>query len=188
MKYNIIYADPPWQYANYNYEKTKKGNKAKRGSRKEYPTMSIDDIKKIPVQDIADDNCVLFIWVTSAHLPYVFDIIKTWGFEYKTIGFNWVKKNKVSDSLFFGMGSYTRQNSEFCLIATKGKLERISKSVHQVIMTPIEEHSKKPDIIRDKIIELYGDLPRIEMFSRQRKEGWHSWGNEVENDIELVVK
>jgi N6-adenosine-specific RNA methylase IME4 len=109
-----------------------------------------------------------------------FDVIKSWGFEYKTCAFTWVKKNKKSDSWFWGMGRWTRANSELCLLATKGNPKRISASVHSIIDTPIEGHSKKPDITKDRIIQLVGDLPRIELFARQSSVGWDVWGNEVE--------
>lgn len=114
-----------------------------------------------------------------------FDVIKAWGFEYKTVAFTWVKRNKKSPSWFWGMGRWTRANGELCLMATKGKPKRISASVSQIIDTPIEAHSKKPDIVRTKIVELLGDLPRLELFAREKKEGWDVWGNEIENSIEL---
>jgi N6-adenosine-specific RNA methylase IME4 len=178
-KYNVIYADPPWQYNNYNYARTKDGRRAKRGVAKEYGVMNIEDIKQLPVQDISDDNCILFLWVTFPLLYEGLDTMKAWGFEYKTCGFNWIKKNKVSDSLFWGMGNWTRSNSELCLLGVKGKPERMSASVHQVVLSPIDKHSKKPDIVRDRIVELCGDVPRIELFARQYVPGWDVWGNEV---------
>lgn len=178
-KYQIIYADPPWQYKNYNYATTLTGIKAKRGVVKEYPTMSIEAIKSLPVHEIVDDNCVLFIWVTFPLIQEGFDTIKAWGFNYKTLGFNWIKRNKNAPSWFWGMGNWTRSNSEICLMATNGKPKRASAKVHSVIDTPIERHSKKPDITRDKIVELCGDLPRIELFARQKFDGWDCWGNEV---------
>ena len=179
-KYNIIYADPPWSYR----DKALAGN---RGACCKYPVMSIEDICKLNIKEIVADNCVLFIWVTMPKLNECFDVIKSWGFEYKTCAFTWVKKNKKSDSWFWGMGSWTRANAELCLLATKGKPTRVSAKVHSIIDTPIEEHSKKPDIVRDKIVELCGDLPRIELFARQKTEGWDVWGNEVESDINLSV-
>ena len=106
------------------------------------------------------------------------ETIKRWGFTYKTCGFNWIKKNKKSDSLFWGLGYWTRANSEICLLATKGNPKRVSKSVHQVCVSRIREHSRKPDEIRDKIVELCGEIPRIELFARQHAEGWDCWGNE----------
>jgi len=107
------------------------------------------------------------------------DTIKSWNFKYKTCAFSWVKKNKKSDSLFWGLGYYTRSNNEICLLATKGKPKRISSSVHQVVLDKIREHSRKPDCVRDRIVQLCGDLPRIELFARQRVDGWDCWGNEV---------
>lgn len=119
------------------------------------------------------------MWVTFPCLLEGLKTIKAWGFDYKTCGFCWIKTNKKQNTPFWGMGYWTRANAEICLIAIKGKISRISKSVHQVIMSPIEEHSKKPDIVRDKIVELVGDLPRIELFARQYADGWDCWGNEV---------
>ena len=172
-KYNIIYADPAWSYKVWS----KKGQG--RSAEHHYSTMNIDDIKNLPIQNITDENCILFIWVTFPLLKDSFDVIESWGFTYKTVGFTWVKKNKKTDSWFWGMGHWTRANAELCLIATKGTIKRQSASVHQVIDTPIEKHSKKPDVVRDKIVELVGDLPRIELFARETADGWDSWGNEV---------
>lgn len=141
--------------------------------------MTINDICKLPVEKIADKSCALFMWATFPNLEYAFQVLNAWGFTYKTIAFVWVKQNKKSDSLFWGMGFWTRANAEICIIATKGKPKRISASVHQIIMSRIEEHSKKPSVTRDKIIELIGDLPRIELFARQQTDGWDCRGNEV---------
>ena len=167
-KYQIIYADPPWKYF-------EGGNK---NQSLHYKTLSLEEIKNLEIEQLADKDCILFIWVTFPMLEKVFEVIKSWGFEYSTCGFNWVKRNKISKGWFFGLGSWTRSNSELCLIATKGKPIRFSASVSQVIDTPIEGHSKKPDCVRDKIVKLCGDLPRIELFARQKIKGWDSWGNE----------
>ncbi len=171
-KYNIIYADPPWSYK----DKALAGN---RGAGCKYETQDLNWLKQLSVNEIADKNCILFLWVTMPKLNECFDLIKSWGFEYKTVGFTWVKRNKIADSWFWGMGRWTRANSELCLIATKGKPKRINAGVHSVIDTHIEKHSKKPDITRDKILELIGDLPRIELFARNKTEGWDVWGNEI---------
>jgi N6-adenosine-specific RNA methylase IME4 len=172
-KYNIIYADPAWSFKTYS-------NKGKgRSPDKHYSVMSLQDIKDLPVQDIADDNCILFLWVTFPLLKEGFEVIDAWGFIYKTVAFNWVKKNKKTDSWFWGLGYWTRSNAELCLLATKGTIKRQSASIHQIIDTPIEKHSKKPDIVRNKIVELVGDLPRIELFARETADGWDSWGNEI---------
>lgn len=171
-KYNIIYADPPWAYKD-------KATSGKRGCSYKYDTMTIEDVKNLPVKNIADTDCVLFLWVTMPMLPECFEIIKEWGFKYKTLAFNWIKTNKKNDSLFWGMGNWTRSNSELCLLAIKGKPKRISAKVHSVVMSKIREHSRKPDEVRNRIIELFGDIPRIELFARQQVEGWDCWGNEV---------
>lgn len=171
-KYNIIYADPAWSYK----DKALAGN---RGACCKYDVMNINDIKNLPIKNISADNSILFMWVTMPKLNECFDVIKAWGFEYKTVGFTWIKQNKKSDSLFWGMGRWTRANAEVCLIATKGKPKRESAKVHSVIISKIREHSRKPDETRDRIIELCGDLPRIELFARQYADGWDCWGNEV---------
>jgi len=174
-KYQIIYVDPPWSFKTYS----KKG-KEKKSAECHYDCMTINDIYDLPVNTIAHDDCVLFLWVTFPLLQEGLETIKRWGFTYKTCGFNWVKKNKNVDSWFWGLGYWTRSNSELCLLATKGKPKRISKSVHQVCDAKILKHSEKPREIRNKIVELVGDLPRIELFARQKTEGWDVWGNEVE--------
>mgnify|MGYP003644205552 FL=1 len=176
-KYNIIYADPPWTYKVWSGK-----GKEKKSAENHYDCMDIEDIYSLPVQNIADDNCILFLWVTYPLLKEGLQTIEEWGFTYKTCGFSWVKKNKIADSFFWGLGHWTRANNEICLLATKGKPSRVSKSVHQIIYEPIREHSRKPDCARNRIIDLCGDLPRIELFARQSVDGWDSWGNEVENN------
>tara|TARA_R100001377_G_C3117718_1_gene84835 strand:+ start:36 stop:572 length:537 start_codon:yes stop_codon:yes gene_type:complete len=171
-KYNIIYADPAW-----NYETWSEG--ASRNVKGKYKTMSMKEIWDLPVKDICEKDCILFIWVTYPKLIDCIETITKWGFTYKTCGFSWIKKNKKSDSLFLGMGYWTRANNEICLLATKGKPKKISSSVRQVVLEPIREHSRKPDCVRDRIVELLGDLPRIELFARQKVTGWDSWGDEV---------
>lgn len=144
-----------------------------------YKTMSLQDICNLPVKKIADNNCILFMWVTLPKLNQFMDVIKSWGFEYKSTAFVWVKKNKISNSFFMGLGRWTRANPEICVLATKGKISRRSNKVRQLQIFPIEQHSKKPDEFRNLIIELCGDLPRIELFARQKTPGWDAWGNEV---------
>lgn len=176
-KYSIIYADPPWAYP-------ESGSKAKVHD-KHYPCMPLDDICELPVADIAADNCALFIWVTAPRLFDSLAVINAWGFEYKTIAFNWVKKNKNNDNYFLGCGSYTRSNSELCLLAVKGKMYGLKQSfsVRQVCDAKIRKHSQKPDEIRDSITELFGELPSVELFARQRFDGWDAWGNEIEREV-----
>ena len=171
-KYDIIYADPPWTYKD-------KSKSHGGGAESHYKTMNINDICSLPIQNITTDNCILFLWVTMPMLEEGLQVIKSWGFTYKTVGFTWVKQNKKSDSLFMGMGRWTRANAEICLIATKGKPKRVNAGVHSIIISHLEGHSKKPDEVRERIIDLMGDIPRIELFARQEATGWDCWGNEI---------
>lgn len=178
-KYSVIYADPPWHFKTYS----PKG--MGRSADRHYPTMSLDEIRALPVADISADDCALFLWTTMPFLQESLSVLEAWGFEYKTVAFVWVKQNKRADTLFWGMGHWTRSNVELCLLATKGQPKRISTSVHQVIVSHVEEHSKKPDEVRDRITLLMGAVPRVELFARQKVGGWDAWGNEVESDIQL---
>ncbi len=180
MKYQIIYADPPWSFKTYSDK-----GKEKKSAENHYKTMSKSDIQNLPINEIAASDSVLFLWVTFPCLKEGLELIEKWGFTYKTCAFNWVKKNKISDSWFWGLGYWTRSNSEICLLATKGNPKRISKSVHQVLDDRIMQHSKKPETARTKIVELMGDLPRIELFARNKTDGWDVFGNEVENSIDI---
>lgn len=187
-KYQIIYADPPWNLHGINKQgivtSRDSPNNPKYDHLNQYLAMSYDDIRKLPIKDMADDNCVLFVWVVDNSLPFVFDIIKEWGFEYKSVAFTWVKKTSGGKD-FFGMGQWTRKNPEMCLIAKRGTPKRVDCGVRQLHYYPIAEHSRKPVEFRTEIVKLCGDLPRIELFARQKTEGWDVWGNEVESDITL---
>lgn len=174
-KYDIIYADPPWKYNARNNLNTRFGG----GAMGHYSVMTIEQIMSLPIKDITSDNCALFLWVTYPHLIEQLEVIKAWGFEYKTLGFGWVKTNKHNDKPFFGIGYYTKSNIETCLLAVKGKMKPISNSISNVIISPKMEHSKKPDEVRDKIVQLFGNRPRIELFARQQSDDWDCWGNEV---------
>lgn len=175
-KYSLIYADPPWAYKVWS----KKGQG--RSAESHYSTMQEDDIFSLPIQNLAADDCVLFMWVTMPCLIEGLKTIEKWGFAYKTCAFTWIKQNKKSPSLFWGMGYWTRANAEICLLATRGNPKRVSAGVHSVIMSPIREHSRKPDEARDRIVELCGDLPRIELFARQSADGWDCWGDQAPDE------
>ncbi len=176
MKYSVVYGDPPWRY---------KQSKGKGVAENHYPTMSLNDICSLPIDTISHKDSVLFLWATFPMLQEALQVITAWGFTFKTVAFVWVKQNKSGNGYFFGLGHWTRSNAEICLLAVKGRPKRVSKKVHQLIVSPVEGHSKKPDMARDKIVELMGDLPRIELFARQRATGWDAWGNEVENSLSL---
>ena len=176
--YQIIYADPPWQYND------RKGNDPAMGGIT-YQTMPTTDICQLPVIDIADSNCALFLWVTMPMLPDGLQVIKSWGFEYVTCGFTWVKQNKSGMGIYSGLGHWTNGNAELCLLARRGRIVRLNKDVKQIVLSPLHEHSAKPIEVRERIIRLLGDLPRIELFARQKVDSWDCWGNEVESDVSL---
>jgi len=175
-KYNIIYADPPWHFQNWNNEN------AQTNPENHYKTMTMKDIANLPIKDIADKDCVLFMWCTDPLLHKQIPIVKDWGFEYKTVAFYWIKtnKDKIKNYYFKGPGYWTRANPEICILATKGKPKRYSGNVDRLVVSKRREHSRKPDIIRNHIIELCGDLPRIELFARTTYPGWDVWGNEID--------
>lgn len=173
-KYSVILADPPWAFRAWS-------NKGMgRSAEQHYSTMRLENIKALPVADLAAEDCVLFLWATFPMLKEALEVIDTWGFTYKTVAFTWVKENRKSPGLFWGLGYWTRANAEVCLLATRGSPKRQSAAVHQVILSPIEQHSKKPDAVRERIVALMGDVPRAELFARQETPGWDVWGNEVE--------
>ena len=190
-KYQVIYTDPPWKYGFWY-----KSEKVKRNAADHYPVMSIDEMKLLPINSLSDENSVLLMWVTYPCLEEGLILMKAWGFKYKTVAFTWVKKNKKSNTWFLGLGNYTRANAEICLLGTRGKgLKRISHSVRQVIDSSIREHSQKPDEAKDRIIELFGNLPRIELFARSSKKfenGWVNVGNgidgcDIRNSLEKII-
>jgi len=188
-KYQIILADPPWNYQDQGCQGTMANH---------YVGMYLKDIKALPINQIADKNCILFLWATYPMLKEALEVIEAWGFKYKTIAFQWIKLNKRGKGYFFGLGRWTRGNTECCLLATKGKPKRKSAKVSQIIEAPLTKHSQKPEIVRDKIIELVGDLPRIELFARKPKDelfedesfkGWDVIGNEIDGqDIRKTIE
>lgn len=176
-KYQVIYADPPWSYKD-------KSKSHGGGAESHYPCMTIDEICALNVP--SEDNSVLLLWTTFPQLEESFKVIRAWGFKYKTGAFTWVKTNK-NGSIYMGMGRHTRANAEVCLLSTKGKgVPRVSASIYNTQIHPRSRHSEKPQAFRDEIVRLYGDVSRLEMFARQKIEGWDVWGNEVDSDI--VVK
>jgi len=185
-KYQIIYADPPWKFNNKNT-----GGSLKSGADAHYPTMTLDSICTLDIKKIADENCALFMWWVGSMPIEALTVVDAWGFTLKTMtGFTWVKLTK-NQKLAFGMGFWTRQGSENCLIAVRGNIKRIDAGIRNVIIEEDtgfyinEAHSKKPPIFRERITELMGDIPRVELFARERFEGWHAWGNEVNSDIKI---
>ena len=170
----MIYADPPWRYQR---------SAVQGAAEKHYPTMGIDELCALPVADLAAPDSVLFMWATFPQLPEALRLIKAWGFQYKSVAFVWLKQNRKSEGWFYGLGFWTRGNAEVCLLATRGHPKRQAANVHQFIISPIREHSRKPEEAREKIVALMGDVPRVELFARQSPPGWDVWGNEVESTL-----
>tara|TARA_E500000305_G_C3911388_1_gene183572 strand:- start:166 stop:681 length:516 start_codon:yes stop_codon:yes gene_type:complete len=164
-KYRTIYADPPWNEVG--------GGKIKRGADRHYSLMKTADIKALPVQDIADDECWLYMWVTNNYLKDGLDIMEHWGFRYVT-NIVWAKTS-------FGLGYYFRGQHEICLFGVKGKLKPQVRNESTLILKPKDKHSKKPEEFYEKI-ENVSHAPYIELFARNIRDGWDSWGNEVENN------
>lgn len=179
-QYEVIYADPPWPYK----DKAQAGN---RGVEFKYPVMTEKQIKGLQVDRLCAENCALFMWCTPPRMPLAFEVLRAWGFAYKTIAFTWVK-TRSEGKLHWGMGNWTRANPEHVLLGIRGKPKRIDAGVHSVVMSELRKHSEKPPEVRDRIVQLVGDVPRIELFSRVKPVGWDTWGNQVENDVELVQR
>jgi len=186
-RYTIIYADPPWFYGGELWNRG--------GAESHYTTQDTDWIARLPVGNIADWNSVCFMWATMPRLPEAIFCLRAWGFEYKTVAFTWVKMNENTGRPYFGMGSYTRANAELCLLGTRGQIpDRQDKGVSQLIVCPVSDHSRKPDEARERIVKLYGDVPRIELFARteeglfDRHVGWDVWGNECRQNAEREVR
>lgn len=177
--YRVIYADPPWTFATYS----RKGKG--RSPEAHYDCMTLDDIKALPVADWAADDCVLLLWTTDPLLEKAFDVVRAWGFTYKTVGFYWAKLQRNASPLMFdgssfftGMGFWTRANPEPCLLATRGKPKRRSADVRKLVVSPRREHSRKPEEMYERI-EALCDGPYLEMFARSSRPGWDSWGVEA---------
>jgi N6-adenosine-specific RNA methylase IME4 len=180
-KFKVIYADPPWEFKVYS------GKGKQRSAERYYDTESLEGIKALPIKELADDDCVLFLWGVCPELPGALDVIKAWGFDYKTIGFVWVKTVSAADNpidgegrLSWGLGYWSRANVELVLLATKGKPQRMAKDVHQVVIEPVGQHSVKPEKVAQRIESLLNG-PYLELFARRPRKGWTVWGEELEH-------
>jgi N6-adenosine-specific RNA methylase IME4 len=171
-KYGVIYADPPWAFRNWSA----KG--MGRNAISHYDCVSFEQLAKLPVSALAAEDCALFLWAVDPLLDKAFDLIRAWGFEYKTVGFYWVKQNRQSAGFFTGLGYWTRANPEQCLLATRGEPRRLNKDVRKLVVSPRREHSRKPDCVRERIERLVSG-PYLELFARETKQGWNCWGNQV---------
>jgi len=179
-KYNIIYADPPWHFSSKELQKY--NGKRFTSMEKHYKTQSKDWIKQLPVLNIVKNDCALFLWTTDAHMKEAIETMESWGFKYITIAFVWEKKT-VTGKTVHNLGAWTMKNYEMCLLGTRGTMLKYKKvnNIPQKVEELRGKHSKKPGKVRKNIELLFGDLPRIELFAREKTEGWDVWGNEVED-------
>ena len=203
-KYSLIYADPPWAY----------GNTISNGAAVDhYSTMQLIDLKRLPVWELAAENAVLTMWYTGTHNQEAMELAEAWGFTVRTMKlFTWVKLNQLAElritkalaegdvADFYDFldllnaetrmngGNHTRANTEDVLIATRGAgLERKHAGIKQVVYSPLGAHSEKPWEVRHRLELLYGDVPRIELFSRSAAQGWNHWGNQCATaSVELI--
>ena len=182
--YQIIYADPPWSFSSKELQKY--GGERFTSMDKHYPTQNKDWIKDLPVKIIADKDCALFLWTTDAHIKEAIETMKSWGFRYITVAFVWSKQTHTGIKSWT-LGAWTLKNCELCLLGTKGFMlkHKSCNKVRQLVEADKTKHSKKPEKVRESIELLFGGLKRIELFARQKTEGWDVWGNEVDSDIEL---
>ncbi len=185
-KYKIILADPPWQFTGLGSKGIRSG--AMRKDKPElhrnipieekYPTMSVEELKELPIERICANDCVLFMWTTDSHLPFAIEIMEAWGFRYATIAFVWLKKTTTGKQVCY-YGYWTMKGMELCLLGRKGKPKPEVHNIRQITPAKRREHSRKPDVVRKKIVALMGNIPRIELFAREKVNGWDCCGNEI---------
>ena len=184
-----ILADPPWHFRARTALQV--GNwTSRRDAEKHYAVMGVDDIAALPVKDIAAKDAHLFLWTTGPCLRQSFDVMEAWGFRYSAVAFTWIKLKRshnplqlritptIEGDLHVGLGLTTRKNAEFVLLGRRGNARRLAKDVREIVMAPVREHSRKPDEVARRI-ERYCAGPYIELFARETRPGWTSWGDET---------
>lgn len=184
-----VLADPPWRFATYSDKgrgrspdgrwRDGQGNRWRADGPRHYETMSISEIMALPVADVCAPDCALFLWTTDPMLPVSLDVGAAWGFKYQTVGFYWVKQTKLGKRWHMGMGHWTRANPELCLLFTRGRPKRLSRGVRKLIESSVREHSRKPDEAHERIEALVAG-PYLEIFARQQRPGWTTWGDQAE--------
>ena len=180
MKYDIIYADPPWDYKGQKQHAGASGPTT-GGAIAHYPTMVLKDLKQLPIANLCNDNALLFMWTSSPHLDQAIDLMPAWGFKYVTVAFVW-------DKMRVNPGYYTMSQCELVILGKRGKIPtpRGQRNVHQYVQQKRGRHSAKPNEIRKRIVEMFPTQKKLELFARVKTDGWHTWGNEIENDIEVI--
>jgi len=176
-EYQIILADPPWDYQG-QVQHNGKGGKDTGGAIKHYPTLTVAEMKTLPIGNLADKDCLLFMWSSSPHLDQAIELGKSWGFEWATVAFVWDKQKT-------NPGYYTLSSCELCLVFKKGKIPtpRGSRKERQLLSVLRGRHSEKPEEVRERIERMFPSQAKLELFARKKVEGWDSWGNEIESDL-----
>lgn len=183
--FGAILADPPWPFATWSPKGSGRSGEA------HYGTMSHQDIENMPVLSLANPDAVLFLWVVQTQIPQAVKLIDAWGFTFKSVAFSWVKGEGLPmfpDDITtqIGMGMWTRSEFEQCWLATRGKPKRLDAGVRQVLLEKRREHSRKPDGIHDRIERLIAG-PYLELFARQKRQGWTTWGNQTDKFKPIVT-
>ncbi len=179
--FSLIFADPPWRYRD-------SCDAGSRGACHKYGVMTVDELAGLDVESIAAPDCLLALWWVAPMPEEALAVVRAWGFTLRTMkGFTWHKRTRNGHS-HFGMGHWTRANTEDCLFATRGSPKRIDAAVRQFIDAPVLRHSEKPAEARTRLVQLMGDVPRIELFARTKSPGWAAWGNEVASDVVIPTK
>ena len=187
-RFSVLLADPPWHFQNWGGNKPDQIVDRGRGAQRHYPTMSNVNICLLPVESMVEENAALFLWACWPLLPEALRVIEAWGFEYKSLAWVWVKARPSGFGFHFGMGYYTRANTEPCLLAVRGKMPVVAHDVQALIYSPVREHSRKPNEQYQKIERLCPDASYLEMFARRKPLGnWSFWGNEIESDVEIAA-
>lgn len=174
--YQLILADPPWQFKTYSAK-----GKEKKSPENHYNTMDLEDIKNMPVKDIVAKDALCAMWCIDSMIPHALEVMEAWDFKMINVLFYWHKVTKDYKNPAFGLGYYTRKSMELCILGKRGKgLKVLNKGIRQAIVEPIREHSRKPDCTHERLEKMFGDIKRLELFARQNKDGWDTWGNEVD--------
>lgn len=178
--FGTLYLDPPWRFENFSKDP---GDRAPP-----YPTMPMDEIKALPLVDLVRRDCWLHCWTSGPYLAETIKCLQIWGFRYSSISFTWVKLKRKGEGFHKGLGKTTRKNTELVLLAKIGSPPILSRPDellvtedpdHEVFISRLREHSRKPDEIRDRIAAMCGG-PRLELFARQKAPGWQAWGNQTD--------
>lgn len=178
MKFDVLYADPPWDYKGQT-QHGGKGTSDTGGAAKHYSTVTLADLKRLNVSDLAADNALMFMWSSSPHLDQALELMRAWQFEWLTVGFVW-DKQRVNP------GFYTMSQCEVCLIGRKGELLEPAQTTHQLVHELRGEHSAKPETVRKRIEQMFPTHHKLELFARSAVPHWSVWGNEVESDVVLT--